>query len=141
MGGPFSAQSADLHSVWEAKKHVGLMPCLGQLTFSPRRHPLWLTPRGNTISLAQFCDNVLVGARGPPATSEMQHVCSLLSNVWNLLVLCECMTEKVSRFRETREPARHGKNTAAVLLQHIHIWRQGGTVLRPLCTSTTDDYS
>ena len=53
-GGPFSAQSADLRSVWGAKTRVDLMRRLGQLTFSPRGHPLWSTPRGNTISLAQF---------------------------------------------------------------------------------------
>ena len=93
MGGPFSAQSADLRSVWGAKTRVDLMRRLGQLTFSPRGHPLWSTPRGNTISLAQFRDNVLLGARGPTASTEMQHVCDVLSETWSLPVLCDCMTD------------------------------------------------
>ena len=46
MGGPFSAQSADLRSVWGAKTRVDLMRKLGHLSFSPRGHPLWSnTPR------------------------------------------------------------------------------------------------
>ena len=92
MGGPFSAQSADLRSVWGAKTRVDLMRRLGNLSFSPRGHPLWSTPRGNTISLAQFRNNVVVGARGPTAKSEMQQVCNTLSEVWTLPVLCDCMT-------------------------------------------------
>ena len=95
MGGPFSAQSADLWSVWGAKKRVHLMRRLGNLTFSPRGHPLWHTPRGNTLSLAQFRDNVLVGAMGRSATREMQHVCSVLTETLGLPVLCDCMTEEV----------------------------------------------
>ena len=31
----------------------------------------------------------------PSATSNLRHICSLLSNVWNLPVVCECMTEEV----------------------------------------------
>ena len=92
MGGPFSAQSADLSSVWGAKTRVGLMRKMGNLSFSPRGHPLWSTPRGNTLSLAQFCDNVIVGARGPTTKSEMQQVCNTLSEVRTFPVLCDCMT-------------------------------------------------
>ena len=94
MGGPFSAQSADLRSIWAAKKRTDLMRKIGQLSFSPRGHPLWTTPRGNTVHLAQFRDNILVGARGPSPTHEMQSVCDTLSEVWNLPVLCDCMTEE-----------------------------------------------
>ena len=94
MGGPFSAQSADLRSIWAAKKRTNLMRRIGQLSFSPRGHPLWTTPRGNTVSLAQFRDNILVGARGPSPAHEMQSVCDTLSEVWDLLVLCDCMTDE-----------------------------------------------
>ena len=79
MGGPFNAQSAHLRSAWGAQKQTDLMRRLGTLTFSPRGHPLWTTPRGNQVSLAQFRDNVLVGARVPTAPREMQHVCNILS--------------------------------------------------------------
>ena len=95
MGGPFSAQSADLRSVLGAKKRVDVMRRLGNLTFSPRSHPLWRTLQGNTLSLAQFRDNVLVGAKGPSTTREIQHVCSVLTKVSGFLVLCDCMTEDV----------------------------------------------
>ena len=33
-----------------------------------------------------------MGAQGPTAKSEMQQVCSTLSEVWTLPVLCDCMT-------------------------------------------------
>ena len=64
MGGPFSAQSADLRSIWGVQQHTHLMGRMGNLSFSPRGHPLWTTPRGNVLSLAQFRDNVLVGPKG-----------------------------------------------------------------------------
>ena len=79
MGGPFSAQSADLRSIWGSKQRNDLMRRLGNLSFSPRGHPLWTTPRGNVLSLAQFRDNVLVGAKGPTALHELQHVCHTLT--------------------------------------------------------------
>ena len=94
MGGPFSAQSADLRSIWGGKQRTNLMRRLGNLSFIPRGHPLWTTPRGNVLSLAQFRDNVLVGAKGPTARHEMQHVCHTLTEVWSLPVLCDCMTEE-----------------------------------------------
>ena len=94
MGGPFSAQSADLRSVWGVKQRTDLMRQLGTLNFSPRGHPLWTIPQGNVISLSQFRDNVLVGAKGPTAQAEMQTVCHTLSAVWDLPLLCDCMTEE-----------------------------------------------
>ena len=92
MGGPFSAQSADVRSIWGAKRRVDLMRTLGNLQFSPRGHPLWHTPCGNILSLAHFRDNVLVGARGRSASAEMQRVCDTLFQVWELPVLCDCMS-------------------------------------------------
>ena len=44
MGGSFSAQSADLRSIWGAKKRTYLMRKIGLLHFSSRGHPLWTTP-------------------------------------------------------------------------------------------------
>ena len=40
MGGPFSAQSADLRSVWGVKQRVDLMRRLDTLHFSERTHPI-----------------------------------------------------------------------------------------------------
>ena len=94
MGGPFSAQSADLRSIWGTKQRMDLMRRLGNPSFSPRGHPLWTMPRGNVLSLPRFRDNVVVGAKGPTARHEMQHVCHTLTEVWSLPVLCDCMTEE-----------------------------------------------
>ena len=107
MGGPFSAQSADLRSVWGAKKRTDLMRQLESLNFSPRGHPLWTTPRGNTLSLAQFRDNVLVGAKGPTAQREMQSVCDVLSQVWNLPVLCDCVASSLTGMGFTMHLGTH----------------------------------
>ena len=49
-------------------------------------------PRGNVLSLAQFRDNIVVGAKGPTAKVGMQHVCIILSDVCTLPLLCDCMT-------------------------------------------------
>ena len=92
-GGPFSAQSADLRSVWGAKQRTDLLRRLGQLSFLPRGHPLWSTLGGNTVSLAQFRDNILVGVRGTTAVTEMQCVCNIPLETWRLPVLCDCMME------------------------------------------------
>ena len=51
MGGPFSAQGADLHSVWQTKKKCHFLRTLGTLRFSYTLHLLWDTPR-----VAQFRD-------------------------------------------------------------------------------------
>ena len=92
MGGPFSAQGADLHSVWQAKKKCHFLRRLGTLRFSETLQPLWDTPRGNTVSLAQFRDNILTAATGPTCKSEMAHVCSALTQAWGLPVICPCIT-------------------------------------------------
>ena len=92
MGGPFSAQGADLHSVWQAKKKCHFLRRLGTLRFSETLQHLWDTPRGNTVSLAQFRDNILTAATGPTCKSEMAHVCSALTQAWGLPVICPCIT-------------------------------------------------
>ena len=40
-GGPFSAQGADIHSVWRVYQHKGLFHQLGTLTVSSEGSPLW----------------------------------------------------------------------------------------------------
>ena len=117
MGGLFSAQSADIRSIWGAKQRTDLMRRLGNLSFSPRGHPLWTTPRGNVLSLAQFRDNVLVGAKGPTARHEMQHVCHTLTKVWSLPVLCGCMTEEQQVCTAT---CMTHTMTAMGIITHVH---------------------
>ena len=95
MGGPFSAQAADLRSIWGVKQRIDLMRRLGRLHFTERGHPLWLTPTGNTLSLSQFRDNVMVAARGPTAKHTMKSVTDTLTEIWDLPVLCPCITDTV----------------------------------------------
>ena len=92
MGGSFSAQCADLHSVWGLFKHVSLLKQFGTL-IQQEPIPLWQTARGNVVNLSQFRDNVNVAAKGPSAASEMGVVCSLLAECWDLPVVCDCITE------------------------------------------------
>ena len=95
MGGPFSAQAADLHSVWRLKQAVRCLRRLGDLDLSDSGMPVWAVraPGGEVVrvTLAQFRDNVLV------ASSSREHgklimskVCGALSAAWKLPVLCEC---------------------------------------------------
>ena len=79
MGGSFSAQCADLHSIWAMKKNVDIMKQFGKpVRTAP--FPLWETPAGNMVSLSQFRDNVNVAATGPMPPQEMSRVCSALSD-------------------------------------------------------------
>ena len=79
MGGSFSAQCADLHSIWAMKRNVDIMNRFGKLVRTVA-FLLWETPTGNTVSLSQSRDNVNVAAKGPRAPQEMSRVCSALSD-------------------------------------------------------------
>ena len=88
MGGSFSAQSADLHSVWGA--YTGRQERLGALTISPEGYVLW-TGRWR-ISLCQFRDNILMAtdARVEDCREVVSLVKSVLERVWGLPVECNC---------------------------------------------------
>ena len=92
MGGSFSAQCADLHSIWAMKRNVDIMKRFGKLVRTVP-FPLWETPTGNTVSLSQLRDNVNVAAKGPTAPQEMSRVCSALNDCWGLPVLCDCLSQ------------------------------------------------
>ena len=81
MGGPFSAQCADLHTRdW------------GDMTISDTGHVYW--SRGTSwFSLCQFRDTILMATNRTPSTSTtlVNTVPSTLSDVWNLEVLCPCL--------------------------------------------------
>ena len=83
MGGSFSAQCAELHSLWALKQVVEIMRRFGTL-IEQEPFPVWETPAGNTVSLSQFRDNVNVSAKGPSASNEMSRVCDAVSQCWNL---------------------------------------------------------
>ena len=93
MGGPFSAQAADLHSIWKFHLHKQPFYVLGELSFTARSFPIWTNSNGRIVSLVQFRDNILVAAVGIGATWAMADVCRLLANTWSLRVLCPCVTD------------------------------------------------
>ena len=92
MGGSFSAQAADLHSVWGVYTNRTLLRQLGSLKVSEGRWAYWESSAG-IVSLCQFRDNILIASTFPdtPATPIVQQVCDVLSACWNLHVLCDCM--------------------------------------------------
>ena len=95
MGGPFNAQSADLHTLWGVKTQGKKMRDLGSLTISDEGFPVWVRRR-HEFSLAQFRDNVLIASSLSPGTHTtlVQDISSLLSHIWQLEVLCDCISEE-----------------------------------------------
>ena len=92
MGGPFSAQGADVHSLWQLCQHRHLLRSLGSLTFSPQGFPLW-EGRWGRVALCQFRDNILL-ATYCPATEHValvEHIRHVLKTAWNLEVECDCI--------------------------------------------------
>ena len=82
MGGPFSAQSADLHTLWGVKTQGKKMRDLGSLTISDEGFPVWVRGR-HWFSLAQFRDNVLIASSlSSPGTHTtlVQDISSLVSH-------------------------------------------------------------
>ena len=95
MGGPFSAQAADLHSLWGFHVHKQRFYALGKLRTTDSGYPIWVNNRGRIIALAQFRDNVIVASKGLGASWAMLDVCKLLQHAWSLRVLCPCISEHV----------------------------------------------
>ena len=89
MGGPFSAQSADLHSVWSCKQFVHKLSELGRFETTPSGVVQWSGACG-VLALQQFCDNLVVAAKGPNARHSMSLVCTVMQDVSGLKVECEC---------------------------------------------------
>ena len=91
MGGPFSTQSAALHTLWKVKRAGKKLRDWGELNISDEGYiywqsgPLWFT-------LCQFRDNILFASNHRPGahTSIIQRVTETLSSVWDLEVLCPC---------------------------------------------------
>ena len=88
MGGPFSAESADLHYVRCCKKFVHLLHRMGAMSLTADGILQRALPDGNTVALQQLRDNVMVAAKGPTPHLAMYPVCQALEEAWNLHVLC-----------------------------------------------------
>ena len=82
MGGPFSAQSADLHTLWGVKRNGKRMKDWGSLNLSEDGYVFW-TMGTIWFSLAQFRDNVLLATNIPPSTRTtlVQEICDLPSDI------------------------------------------------------------
>ena len=70
MGGPFSAQAADLHSLWRVYRHRHLFCRLGSLIVSDAGFPNWVGR--HTVAMVQFRDNKLVAMDPPPPATSLQ---------------------------------------------------------------------
>ena len=89
MGGSFSAQSADLHSVWCCKLRVDLLRKWGQFSKMDDGIVQWSACE-TLFALQQFRDNLVVASKGPGSKDVMQPVYSGLEEVWSLKVVCDC---------------------------------------------------
>ena len=102
MGGSYSAQSADLHSLWSLYTHRYLFRQPGTLKIAEQGFIYWENARGK-VSLQQFRDNILVASTYPdsPETALVHKVRGIPQQAWGLRVLCNCCTSDsdVCRFK------------------------------------------
>ena len=96
MGGAFSAQGADLHSVWAAYVGRKCFRQLGRLEITTAGWPLWHTPLGR-VTLCQFRDNILIATDTSPhlRAQMVERVRAVLKNCWNLEVECGCISKEI----------------------------------------------
>ena len=94
MGGPFSAQAADLHCVWTAYQHRGLFRQLGDLKVSESGFVYWVGK--HTVAMCQFRDNILVATDAPQeaCVELVEQRMYVLQTSWGLPVVCECISDK-----------------------------------------------
>ena len=88
MGGLFSAQAADLHSLCGVYRRRHRFRALGELHES---FPSWVNERG-LVALCRFRDNILIATCFPdgPHIRIVDQVCRILEYCWDLAVLCDC---------------------------------------------------
>ena len=86
MGGSFSAQSADLHSIWAAYTGRQEFRCLGALTVSPEGYIYWLGKW--KVAMCQFRGNILVASDVDP--SDCKELVGLVKSVLEKNMECAC---------------------------------------------------
>ena len=96
MGGPFSSQGADLHSVWAAYTGRGKFRSVGRLEVTTKGWPLWHGSWGRT-SMCHFRDTILLATDASPKHRAyvVQTVREVVKSSWHLNVDCECISRKV----------------------------------------------
>ena len=95
MGGAFSAQAADLHSIWCFHVNRQHLYALGALQFSDSGYPLWVHDNGRMVSLAQLRDNTMVASASAGPRWAMSDVCAVLQSMRHLQVVCSCISKNV----------------------------------------------
>ena len=90
MGGPFSAQSADLHCIWMCKKSVSLLRAMGDMMVTDSGIVQWTLQTGDIVALQQFRDNLMVATKGPTPKTAMYTVCRTMESIRGSRVLCPC---------------------------------------------------
>ena len=135
MGGPFSAQSANLDTLGGVKKNGKRLRDWGALNLSEDGYVYWT--RGTIwFSLAQFRDNVLLATNIPPSTRTtlVREVCDVLSKIWKLEVLRDCVDAGVTCVRNCLQQSRRALG--------VHMTVGGGqscTVTHPSALTDTWD--
>ena len=84
MGGSFSAQHADLHSIWGSYRGIQEFRCLGALNLSSEGNVLW-TGRWK-IALCQSRDNILMASDADQA--DCKEVVALVKSVLEPVECC-----------------------------------------------------
>ena len=79
MGGSFSAQAVDLHSLWGVYTHRHLFHALGFLNVWPEGFAWW-DGLYRRVSLCRFHNNVLIATdfEDSPETPIVQTICNML---------------------------------------------------------------
>ena len=98
MGGPFSAQGANIHSVQRVYQHRGLFRQPGALTVSPEGFPLW-EGRWGRVAMCQFRDNILIATDCPEAKQAalIENIRTIVKIAWGLEVECDCITPQQNK--------------------------------------------
>ena len=89
MGGSFSVQSADLHSMWCCKLRVDLLRRCGKFSKTDDGIVKW-SARGTIFAAQQFRHNLVVASKGVGGRDVMQPVSFVLEEVWSLRVVSDC---------------------------------------------------
>ena len=107
MGGSFSAQGADLHSLWGVYSNRHLFRQLGTLHISESGFPFWETRHG-IFTLCQFGDNIPVAStyKDAPFAPIIKAMCDILRTIWKLL--CDCISNP-------RDPCLHACHKQATV--------------------------
>ena len=91
MGGSFSAQAADLHSLQGVYKNRQKFCALRDLHMSDEGFAYWTNDHG-VVALCRFMDNILIATsyKDSPTIRIVECICRILESSWDLAVLCDC---------------------------------------------------